>query len=121
MSIYSTRAWTLLVKGVRTGEVWGGSIGVPQKLQDSQDDIVDITKAAGFRLLCVMQSACPINSNVCRLLDYFPGRHERCSRVLATVLPHVGKDGTIVSDIEARKDILESADVFWRYSAFVFR
>lgn len=42
-----------------------------EKLQDGQDDVIDVAEARGFRLLGVMETAGPVDGNVRLLLVQF--------------------------------------------------
>lgn len=43
-------------------------ISLLKQLEDGQDDVVDIAKTRGLRLLGMVESTCPVDGDVCLLL-----------------------------------------------------
>lgn len=119
----------------------------PQKLQDTQDDVwrggvsllsrrgvatrlfalrvrtIDIAEAACLALLCVVQTASPIDSNVALLAVQSCSALHGATRADAAELEQTIEDRTIVADIELGlltnvalhvlwADLLEKVDVF---------
>lgn len=49
-------------------EVRKESSSLLEQLQDGQDDVVDVAETRGLRLLGVVESASPVDGDVCLLL-----------------------------------------------------
>jgi hypothetical protein len=74
---------------------------------------IDVAKATSFTLLCVVQSACPVDSNVA-LASVQTRRSLHCSACADTAeLEETVKDGTIVADVVLALLLCEVLHVVW--------
>ena len=74
--------------------------GSPKKLEDAEDDVVDVAEAACLALLSVMEAARPVDSNVgAAVRELARGRERRPGILLAEVV-EAGKDGAVVAKVE---------------------
>lgn len=82
-----------------------------EKLQDGQNDIVDVAEPAGFQLLRMVQTASPIYSNVGLPARKLPSSSYGGSRILAKVVVHAIKDRAIVTNVELGQNVGELREV----------
>ena len=47
------------------------SIMILEEFKDGKHDVVDIAEPTCFLLLCMVQAACPVDGDVCRLVVQF--------------------------------------------------
>lgn len=93
----------------------------PQELEDRENNVVDVTEPTRFALLGVMETSRPVDRDVGRSLVDLASCEEGRSSVLSAVVVHVGKDWTVVPNVEASQDLVELSNVFRSYSARVPR
>lgn len=73
---------------------------VEEKLEDGEDDVVDIAESAGFSLFSVVQTAGPINGDVGLFAGEFAGCVEGGAGVEGAIFEEAVEDGAIIAHVE---------------------
>lgn len=72
---------------------------VTKELEDSEDDIVDVAEPRSLRLLGVVESARPVDSDVRLIIDEFSRTVETGASVEGAEIVHSVEDGTVIANV----------------------